>query len=154
MPEQESQHGRDSRQASDDDRLAKFATRAVDAFREEDGDAYAEVVKAFEGRSADIAVFGHGRFNLSVEKGQVRVAPRLRGGANTARGAIYPETLIALAEGRLTPLEAHFKGDLIARAPSAELHRAYGYFVKFAETALRSARLQELLNEFRASLTT
>jgi len=140
------------RPPSGDGDLARFATRAVEAFREENADAYAELVKEFEGRSADLSVFGHGRLNISVTDGEVRVDPLLRGGAEAAHGAIYPETLVALAEGRLTPLEAHFKGDLIARAPSADLHRAYGYFVKYADTALRSDRLQSLLKEFQATL--
>jgi hypothetical protein len=143
----------ESRSNSDDERLAKIAAAAVDVFRDENPEAFAELIEAFEGRSADLAVFGHGRFNLSVEHGQVSVEPRMRGGADTARGAIYPETVVALAEGRLTPLEAHFKGDLIARAPSADLHLAYGYFVKFADSAMRSERLQELVAEFRGAIS-
>jgi hypothetical protein len=141
-----------SRAHSEDERLAKLAGRAVDAFREENGDAFEELVREFEGQSADLAVFGHGRFNITVDGGQVRIEARLRGGAATARGAIYPETILALAEGRMTPLEAHFKGDLIARAPSADLHRAYGYFVKFADSAMQSERLQELLKEFQGAI--
>jgi len=135
--------------AESDERLARLAQRAVTAFREENSEAYEELVRAFDGRAADLAVFGHGRFNVAVRDGEVVVAPHPRGGGDIARGAIYPETLMAIAEGRTTPLEAHFKGDLIARAPSADLHLAYGYFVKFADRALRSERLRELLEEFR-----
>jgi len=144
--------GDSNRSQAEDESLAKFASRALDAFRDDNADAYKELVEAFEGRSADLSVFGRGRFNVTVAHGEVRIEPRMKGGAEAARGAIYPETLVALAEGRMTPLEAHFKGDLIARAPSADLHLAYGYFVKFAESAMQSERLQELLKEFQGTM--
>jgi hypothetical protein len=129
--------------------LAALAHKAVDAFREENTEAYRELVEAFEGRSADLALFGLGKFNVTVEKGEVRIEPKLRGGAGTARGATYPEVVMALASGELTPLEAHFKGDLLARAPSGDLHLAYGYFVRFSDLALQSERLRGLLTEFQ-----
>jgi hypothetical protein len=133
-------------------RLAALAEQAVRTFREENTDAYNELVEAFDGQSANVAVFGLGKFSISVEGREVRVDRSLRQGPGIARGAIYPETLVAITEGRISPLESFFKGDLIARAPSADLHRAYGYFVRFSDTALRSERLQELLREFQAML--
>jgi hypothetical protein len=148
---EQSASGQDKVEASDE-RLAKLAQRAVVAFREENDEAYQELVREFEARSANVAVFGHGRIGVAVKDGQVSVEPGLRGGGDVARGAIYPESLVAIAEGRTTPLEAHFKGDLIAQAPSGDLHRAYGYFVKFADSAVRSERLQELIKEFRVQV--
>jgi hypothetical protein len=131
--------------------LATLSEEAVQAFREENPEPYEELVQAFEGKSADIALLGHGRFHISVQEGQVRIEPNvMRGGASTGRGAITPETLTEIVEGRLTPLEAFFKGDLIARANSADLHQVYDYFVKFSDAALRSERLRELLGRFRA----
>lgn len=130
--------------------LAELAEEAVRAFREENPEAYEELVKAFNGNSADLALLGFGRFHVSLEKGDLRIEPGVvRGAGSTGRGAIAPETLLAILEGRLTPLEAFFKGDLIARAHSKELHKAYDYFVRFADAALRSKRLQELLGRFR-----
>lgn len=131
-------------------RLAALAEKAVETFREENSDAYRELVDAFDGKSANIAVFGLGRFSVAVTEREVRIDRDLRHGPDTARGAIYSEAAVAITEGRISPLESFFKGDLIARAPSADLHRAYGYLVKFSDTALRSDRLQELVHEFRA----
>ncbi len=97
-----------------------------------------------------MALFGHGRFHVAVNKGDVQIeADKLRGAGATGRGATTPETLLAILEGKLTPLEAFFKGDLIARAASPELHAAYDYFVRFSDAALRSRRLQQILTEFR-----
>lgn len=131
-------------------RLAGLAEKAVEAFREEDSDAFAELVEAFEGKSANIAVFGVGKFSIAVTDHEVRIDQNLLHGPETARGAIYPEAAVAITEGRVSPLESFFKGDLIVRAPSPDLHRAYGYLVKFSDAALRSERLQELVGEFSA----
>lgn len=139
------------REASDSSaRLARLAEQAVATFREENAEAYRELVEAFDGKSANIAVFGVGRFNVEVIEREVRIDHNLRKSPDTARGAIYPETAVAITEGRISPLESFFKGDLIAQAPSPDLHRAYGYLVKFSDTALRSERLQELAREFRS----
>jgi hypothetical protein len=131
-------------------RLAALAQRAVATFREENSAAYAELVDAFAGKSANVAVFGVGKFSVAVTDREVQIDPTLLHGPDTARGAIYPEAAVAIAEGQISPLESFFKGDLIARAPSPDLHRAYGYLVKFSDAALRSERLQELVGEFRA----
>jgi hypothetical protein len=130
--------------------LAALAEKALQIFREESPEAHKELVQTFEGKGADVALFGHGRFHVAVQKGEVSIEPNVvRGGASTGRGAIAPETLLSIVEGRLTPLEAFFNGDLIARAGSADLHLVYENFVKFSEAALRSKRLQELLGDFR-----
>lgn len=135
-------------------RTAELAEEAVKAFREENKDAYRELTGTFEGKSADIVLLGNGRFHVSVQKGEVRIEPDvLRGSAGVARGMISPETLIDILEGRRTPLEAFFAGDLIARADSEDLHLAYNTFVKFADTALRSKRLNEMLGRFKESVS-
>jgi len=129
--------------------LTALAERALETFREENSESYSELVEAFDGKSANVAVFGLGRFSIAVTDREVKVDRNLLHGPDTARGAIYPEAAVAITEGRISPLESFFKGDLIARAPSPDLHRAYGYLVKFSDTALRSERLQELIREFR-----
>lgn len=132
------------------DKLASLANDALRAFREENPEAFKELVKVYDGKSADVALFGHGKFNILVAKGDVDIAPDRMGGSRVAgRGATTPETLMAILEGRLTPLEAFFKGDLVARAQSAELHRAYDYFVRFSEAAIRSQRMQKVIEEFK-----
>ena len=132
------------------EKLAALANEAVRAFREDNPEAFKELVEAFNGKSADLALFGHGRFHVSVSKGDVDIQPdKLRGSGATGRGATTPETLLAVLEGRLTPLEAFFKGDLVARADSAELHRAYDYFVRFSDAALRSKKMQQVVAIFR-----
>jgi len=127
-----------------------LAEKAVEVFREENSEAFGELVEAFDGKSTNIAVIGVGKFSLAVTDQEVRIDQNLLSGPETARGAIYPEAAVAITEGRVSPLESFFKGDLIARAPSPDLHRAYGYLVKFSDAALRSERLQELVGEFRA----
>ncbi len=137
-------------QPDSSEKLTELANEALRAFREDNPDAFKELVKAYEGKSADVALFGHGRFHVAVSKGDVEIqANRMRGSGATGRGATTPETVMAILEGRLTPLEAFFKGDLVARAESAELHKAYDYFVRFSDSALRSKRLQQVASEFR-----
>ena len=130
--------------------VAALATNAVRAFREDNPDAFKELVNAFAGKSADVVLFGHGKFHIAVSKGDVDIEPdSMRGSGATGRGAIAPETLMAILEGRMTPLEAFFKGDLVARAASPDLHKAYEYFVRFSDSALRSKRMQQVLQSFR-----
>jgi hypothetical protein len=78
----------------------------------------------------------------------------MRGSSATGRGATTPETLMAILEGRVTPMAAYFKSDLVARADSAELHKAYDYFVRFSDAALRSKKLQNVLTKFRETFAT
>jgi hypothetical protein len=143
-------------QRKKDEELAELAREAVEAFRKEQPEAHEELVRAFDGRSADLALLGgNGRFHVEVRDGEVVVDPEAIGkGRLTARGAASPETLMAIMEGRLTPLEAFFKGDVIARAKSADLHIAYGYFVKFADAALTSEGLQKVRERFSRTYPT
>jgi hypothetical protein len=131
-------------------KLAELAEEAVQAFREKDPEAFRELTSVFEGRSADIGLLGIGGFHVAVQKQSLSIEPNeFRGNRATAHGVTSPETLLDIAEGRLTPLEAFFKGDLLVRAKSPDLHLAYDYFVKFADTALRNERLRDLLEKFR-----
>jgi len=144
-----------NRPSDDSHKLADLANEAVRAFREENPDAFKELIAAYSGKSADVALFGHGKFNIAVGKGEVEIQPdKMRGGSATGRGATTPETLMAILEGRLTPMAAYFKSDLVARADSAELHKAYDYFVRFSDAALRSKKLQNLLAKFRETFAT
>lgn len=135
----------------EDPQVVELAREAVEIFRKENPDAYEELVRAFEGRGADLALLGgHGTFHAEVRDGQVEIDPKGIGRSPlTARGAAAPDTLMAIVEGRLTPLEAFFKGDVVAQAHSADLHIAYGYFVKFADAALTSEGLQDVLRRFQ-----
>jgi hypothetical protein len=122
----------------------------VETFREENLEAYKELVEALNGKSADVALLGHGKFHISIETGNLRIRPGVtRGAKSTGTCIVAPETLNAILDGRLTPLEAFFEGDLIARADLADLYRAYRYFVRFSDAALRSAKLKELLTRFQ-----
>jgi hypothetical protein len=131
-------------------RLAALAQEAAGAFREDNPDAYEELLRAFEGKSADVGLLGHGGFHVEVRKKKLSVEANAFQGGSTAHGVTTPETLLDIADGRLTPLEAYFKGDLMVRAKSAELHQAYDYLVKFSESALRNKRLRDIVEEFRA----
>lgn len=130
--------------------LVRLAEEGIAAFREENPEAYKDLVRGFEGQSADVALLGHGRMHVSVSDGEISLEPdRVAGAESTGRGAIAPETVVEIVEGRLTPMEAFFKGDLIARARSENLHKAYGFMVSYSDTAMRSERLQEILARFR-----
>jgi hypothetical protein len=139
-----------SKQPDQSSELAELAEEAVKVFRDENAEAYEELVEVFNGKSADLALLGHGKFHVALEKGDLHIEPGVvRGASSTGRGAVAPETLTAILEGELTPLQAYFKGDMIARASSPDLHLAYDYFVLFSDAALRSKKLQELLVRFR-----
>jgi hypothetical protein len=138
----------------DSNKLAALAREALDAFQADNADSYKELVAAFAGKSADLVLFGHGRFHVSVSEDRVDIQPdMLRGSGATGRGATTPETILAILEGRMTPLEAFFKGDLVARADSPDLHQTYDYFVRFSDAALRSKRLQNVLAKFREAVS-
>ena len=134
-------------------RTAAMASDALKRFREENPEAYRELTETFEGRSADVVLLGNGKFNVSVEKGEVRIEPDVMKGSGAPRGMISPEALMEILEGRRTPLEAFLAGDLVARAESQDLHLAYNTFVKFADTALRSKSLNEMLYRFKETVS-
>jgi hypothetical protein len=140
-----------NRQNDDSQKLADLANEAVRAFRDENPDAFKELIAAYNGKSADLVLFGHGKFNVAVTtKGELQIQPgKLQGSGATGRGATTPETLMAILEGRITPMAAYFKNDLVARADSPELHKAYDYFVRFSDAAIRSKKLQKVLAKFR-----
>jgi hypothetical protein len=131
--------------------LADVASEALEAFRAEAPEAYGELVKAYEDHAAIVGVFGVGSVTVAVQGGKVYVNPEkgVAGAKAVGRGAVYPETIAAIASGEMTILDAFHRGELIARAESSQLHRAYGFAVKFSDVALRSKRLQETFRVFR-----
>lgn len=146
-------NGKISAESDKSRQIASMAEEAVKTFREENNEAYGELIKTFDGKSADLVLLGNGRFHVSVQNGELRIEPDvLKGEAGVARGLISPETLMELLEGKRTPLEAFFAGDLVAQANSKELHLAYNSFVRFADTALRSPRLNEMLVRFKQTV--
>ena len=132
--------------------FAAIARRALEAFRADAQEAYAQLVKEYDNSSAVIGVFGMGSVTLAVRGGEAAIHEQApdKPGRLVGRGAAYPETILALSEGRVTPVEAFHSGDLVVRAASEELHRAFGLMVKYSESAVRSERLQDVLKEFRA----
>lgn len=135
--------------------FADIARRALEAFRADAKEAYTQLVKEYDNSSAVIGVFGLGTVTLTVSGGEAAVHEKAdekaleKPARLVARGAAYPETILALSEGRVTPIEAFHSGDLVVRAPSEELHRAFGLMVKYSDTAIRSEQLQGVLKEFR-----
>ncbi|RSZ60741.1 hypothetical protein HF313_18420 [Massilia atriviolacea] len=132
--------------------LADIARRALAAFRNDSQEAYAQLVREYDNSSAVIGIFGLGSVILTVSGGEAAIAERApdKPARLVGRAALYPETILALSEGRMTPIEAFHSGDLVVRAESDDLHRAYGLMVKYTDTALRSQQLQSVLKEFRA----
>lgn len=137
--------------SAEEPEIVQFAREAVDVFRNENPEAYKELVSTFDGKGADLALLGgHGAFHAEVRDGEVVIDPQRIGSSPlTARGAASPETLNAIFEGRITPLEAFFKGDIVAQARSAELHIAYGNAMKYADAAIASEGLQRLRERFQ-----
>lgn len=131
--------------------FAEIARRALEAFRADAQEAYAQLVREYDNSSAVIGVFGMGSVTLAVSGGEATILDKAPDNPSRliGRGAAYPETVLALSEGRITPVEAFHSGDLVVRASSEELHRAFGLMVKYSDTAVRSERLQAVLKEFR-----
>ncbi|MFJ9026324.1 hypothetical protein ACIRPU_41140 [Streptomyces sp. NPDC102259] len=131
-----------------DQALATRARQVINTFRAEHPAEYQELVHEFDSRDGNLAVFGFGRINVRITNGEVSVEPGL-GPGEMARGMIYMEALQAITQGVLTPLQAYFRGDVIVRAPSGDLHTAYGFFVRFAELAFGSETMRTHFDEFR-----
>ncbi|UXY32434.1 hypothetical protein [Streptomyces sp. HUAS TT20] len=131
-----------------DKALANHVRRGVTNFRNENPAEFQEMVGEFDGRRANLAVLGFGRINVRVGGGDVVIEPGL-GPDEMMHGAIYLEAAQAIASGRLTPLQAYFRGDVIVRAPAGDLHNGYGFFVRFSELAFASERLRGQLDELR-----
>lgn len=131
--------------------MMKLAKDALAAFRADAKKAYAELIKQYEGSTVVVGVFGIGSVSLSVEKGEVKLNPDAREVKEVrGRGAIYPETIVAISEGRLTVMEAFHQKGIVVHSGSENLHEAYESFCRHSEAALKSKRLQKTLKEFRA----
>lgn len=134
-------------------KVAHFLDSAIKAFAADAPGDYKRLVKEYDGRSAVVGLFGIGSASVTVRGGDVVVdGPPDNKTRLIARAATHPETILALAEGRTTAMEAFHVGDLVVRAPSDELHRAFGHMVQLSEPVLRSAKLQAVLKEFRAAV--
>ena len=130
--------------------VKRFTESAIDAFRTDAPEEFQSLIREYDGHSAVVGLFGIGSTSISVVKGRVYVGGSPgRAARQLAHAATHPETIVAIAEGRTTALEAFHVGDLVVRAPAEELHRAFGLFVRMTEPALRSAKLQGVLREFR-----
>lgn len=133
--------------------VRRFTESAVDAFRSDAPDEFESLVREFDGHSAVIGLLGIGSTSIGVVKGRVRIGENV--GKNTrhvARAATSAETILAIAEGQTTVLEAFHVGDLVVRAPADDLHRAFGFLVRMSEPAIRSSKMQGVLEEFRSEL--
>lgn len=129
--------------------LSELIMDIVKIFKREDPKGYEEIIKAFNGKSADVALLGQGKFHISIQENEIKIVPGIiRGETSTGRGAIAPETLNLIFEGKLTPLEAFFKGDLIARSNSEDLHKVYNTFVKYSKVILKTKEYTELIERF------
>lgn len=133
-----------------DDAMAELANQALEAFRADMSKEYEQLVKTYEGSSAGVGLFGVGSVTIAVQNGEVMINPPAeKCPPLLGRGATYPEVLLALARGQLTGLDAFHRGDLLIQVDdSEELHRAYDFFVRFSESALRSQRLRGVLKQF------
>jgi hypothetical protein len=131
--------------------VEELAHAALEAFRTDAPRAYEELVKEYEGQGAVVGIFGMGSVDISVRGGEVQVGEGAVHDkrAPVARAATYPETILAMSNGEITPLEAFHAGELVVRAPSEELHKAFGYLVKYSDVAIGSKGLQRVLARFK-----
>jgi hypothetical protein len=114
---------------------------------------YNELVKAYEGCSAVLGIFGMGSATIAVSRGEVQINPTGNevGTRQIMRGATFPETIVAMSTGDVTPLEAFHASDLVVRAAdSRELHKAYEFVVKFSAVPLKSERMQKVIADIKA----
>src|SRR5690349_2673747 len=86
---------------SGDQLMAGQAQQMIATFRRDHPTEFQEMVSEFDGRDANLAVFGVDRVNAHVANGTVTVQPGLATG-DLASGAIYPEALQAIKRGVLT----------------------------------------------------
>jgi hypothetical protein len=130
--------------------LATLTRKAIKAIQSDAREAYQELAKSYEGSAVVFGVFGLGSVTIAVRDGEIQVGSDGKERSKlVGRGAVYPETLLAITRGEITPLEAYHRGELLARAASTDLHRAYGHLMKFSDAALRSPKLQEVVSDFR-----
>jgi hypothetical protein len=86
---------------------------------------------------------------VAVSQGDVHVQEFVEGGTVAYRVVALPEAIVALAEGRRTPLEAFFGAEFVGLGRSEDLYEAYEYFVQLVEAVPGSPALQELLKQFK-----
>ncbi|MFX0211714.1 MAG: hypothetical protein ACFFDT_37400, partial [Candidatus Hodarchaeota archaeon] len=87
--------------------LADLAEDVIRTFREENPDTFSELLKVYDKKSADVVILGYGKLHVSIQNEKVQVEPGLlQGTASTIHGAFTPDTLIAIFEGHLSPLDA------------------------------------------------
>jgi hypothetical protein len=131
------------------DLVAEYARKALEAFRADLPDAYKEIVKQYEGHAVSAGVFGMGMVMVAVQDGEVQINPKGKPAKLLGRGATYPETIAALATGKLTILDAYHKGDVAVQAArSSSLHDGYNRMIRYSDSALRSNKLQQVFTEF------
>jgi hypothetical protein len=138
------------RERRGDEMMADLARQALEAFRADMSKEYEQLVKTYDGSAAAVGLFGVGSVTIAVQDGEVTINPPAeKCPPMLGRGATYPEVILALAHGRMTGLDAFHRGDLLIQVDdSEELHRAYDFFVRFSEPALRSQRLRGVLKQF------
>ena len=136
------------------DRIAKFAKAALDAFKKDSAATYRKLVKQFAGNTVSVGVFGVGKCTLAPKAGGVEVNPKSLGRSGLrARAGLHPETVAALLDGKMTVLEAYHTGDLVVQTvDSGRLHEAYTAFVQHSDAALRGKNFNAVAREFRAYL--
>lgn len=130
--------------------VAKLAEEALAGFKADAKGAYSELVKQYDGASATVGVFGMGSVLVTVKGGEVHFnSDEKRKDKVRGVGAISPEALVAISEGKMTVMDAYHRGEVVVRAGSESLHEGYDSFVRHSESALKSKRLQKTLEQFR-----
>lgn len=145
--------GANSAQASQNSRtlVAKLVRDAIAALRVHRGQKYDEIIRTYEGCNAVVRIFGLGSVTIAVSDGEVYVGAvdKARDTRMLGRGAIYPQTIVNMLEGRITALDAFRTGELVIDGSSRELSKAYRLLSEVFDAA-HSQRLQSILNELRA----
>lgn len=130
--------------------LAQLGETSIGILRTEQPALFQDVVKAFDGERFDVALFGEGKFHVSVHNGEVQILPYVMGSAVAYRVGGYPSAVADIAEGRLTPLEAFFRAVIVAFGSAKDLSVGHAYIVKLAKFVRASRAMQELVGEFKA----
>lgn len=129
--------------------LAELAQRALQILRSEQPALFRELVKAFDGKAFDVALFGQGKFHIAVSDGDIRVYAFVEGGAVAYRTGGYPSAVADIAEGRMTPLQGFFRALIVAFGSAKDLSVGHAYSVKLAKVTKESVAMQDVVKQFK-----
>ncbi len=132
--------------------VAEYLKKAISIVKSENPEKFDKIAKDAEGKVAYVTVEDEESFTVAVsKKGEVKISKGKPKDKPTGVGIINNSTFFDILDGKQTPLEAFFRADLTANANSRDLHLAYDVMTRGADLAIRSKKLQDLIDDYRES---